>query len=175
MFFFFTRNTHIIITEAKLHRGPQKETILQYSPRFGEEKSSDVHGVGGDEAVGGGSQGRQRRIHPGGLTAQSIGWRQADRTVETRAHRWPKDSFEVVTRGWRTCLNRDPKGRQHRRTNTRRGATLLPKSTLGSEAAVERKKCAARWSRRAQTTRPGQGGAEQWQHGSDPLKMGLDP
>jgi len=58
---------------------------------------------------------------------------------------------------------------------TRRGGTLLLKSTSRSEATVERRKCAARWSWRAQTIRPGRGGAEQRHHGSDPFKKGLDP
>jgi len=73
--FFYYKHIYYIITTSKLHRDPHKKTILQYSPGFGEEEGSHVHGVGGADAVGGGSQGRQRRLHPGGLTAQSVDYR----------------------------------------------------------------------------------------------------
>jgi hypothetical protein len=71
--FFLTRNTEYIKTSAKLHIGPQKRTKLPRSPSSTTRGRSEDAGAGVDNFAGRGSQGRWRRLHPGGLTTQSVG------------------------------------------------------------------------------------------------------
>jgi hypothetical protein len=54
---------------------PTYITVLAIRPKYKKVHRPDKHNNGGDEGdlVGGGSKGRQRRIHPGGRTAPSVG------------------------------------------------------------------------------------------------------
>jgi len=69
--------------------------------------------VADDLAGEGYSQGRQRHVHPDGLTAHSDGEEWVGGAVEEESCRQPKDFIDIVARG-RRSLNREPGcGAQH--------------------------------------------------------------